>query len=201
MILLATLQQFGIFSSLSLAIHFGALVPERTPSLLPYMFRFQFLCCGPENSLPLCLCLLVLCEILSRYGCGLVSHLVSHFVSHFVYHSVSYCSVRSCHDMDTALSSFLFPTLSPTGSPTLSICHDMDAALSPFLFPTLSPTLSPSALRDLFTTWMRPCLPSCLPLCLSLRLRVLWPYNIAHSGGHTHNTGQTINRNQRNLGT
>ena len=51
--------------------------------------------------LPHCLplCLLVLCEILSRHGCGLVSHLVSRFVFHFVSHFVSECSVRSCHVM------------------------------------------------------------------------------------------------------
>ena len=57
---------------------------------------------------PLCLplflplCLPQLCEILSRHGSG--------FVSHFFSLCVSHCSVRSCQEMDLALS----PTVSPT---------------------------------------------------------------------------------------
>ena len=39
-----------------------------------------------------------------------VAYFVPHFVSHFFSHFVSHCSVRSCHDMDLALS----PTVSPT---------------------------------------------------------------------------------------
>ena len=123
----------------------STLSPLCLPLLWDLVTTWIWLC------LPLCLALcLPLCEILSQHGSGFVSHFVFHFVSRYVSHGVSHCSVRSCHDMDLALS----PTLSPT-------VWDLVTTWIWLCLPLCLPLSLPL------------CLPLRLPLCFPLLCEIL----------------------------